>query len=590
MKKVTTFVAILLAVCFSVSFAASQAAMEKSPGQFNPAEYLQQMKAKYDLLVAESVTLSQDAIITIHVSDRELLEMDEAECETCAKEAQRMKVGKAMETGVDVSFSGANMGASFGMVRSNANGYVWQAAAESRNAYGLRFHFTNFSLPEGAELYVYNMNGEAFGPYVGQGPNGTGDFWANTLSGQVGYVQLRIAGAVTAETLQATQFSIQHVGHMGPNFKLPFLQKAKDGSEDLSITESFCSFNEPCVEDAECYGTGDWGFIDQARMAVAHMQYVQLPWLYYCSGGMVADTDPSTQIPYFLTANHCINTSSAASSLECYFQFWTSSCGGACYDPVGVVPRTVGSTIVQMNDVSDYTLLQLSENPPAGTVFLGWTSTAVAYNNGLALYRISHPGGAPQAFSKQQVDTSKVTCSGWPRGEWIYSQDLIGATEGGSSGSPVLNASGQIVGQLSGACGYNVNDPCDSVSNGTVDGAFANYYNEVKPYLDPAPMGTEMHVDSIVLTFKAKGKSSTCTATVTILDENGSPVSGATVSGTFSGDISGTGSATTDSNGVAVIAITQKVTVSTYTFCVTNVTHASLSYDSSANVETCDTY
>jgi hypothetical protein len=43
-----------------------------------------------------------------------------------------------------------------------------------------------------------------------------------------------------------------------------------------------------------------------------------------------------------------------------------------------------------------------------------------------------------------------------------------------------------VVGQLSGACGYNPNNACDSVSNATVDGAFASYYGQIAGYLDPA--------------------------------------------------------------------------------------------------------
>src|SRR6185503_18600675 len=45
------------------------------------------------------------------------------------------------------------------------------------------------------------------------------------------------------------------------------------------------------------------------------------------------------------------------------------------------------------------------------------------------------------------------------------------------------NSGGQIVGQLSGACGTNVNDSCDEVNNATVDGAFAFYFPSVKPFL-----------------------------------------------------------------------------------------------------------
>jgi hypothetical protein len=50
----------------------------------------------------------------------------------------------------------------------------------------------------------------------------------------------------------------------------------------------------------------------------------------------------------------------------------------------------------------------------------------------------------------------------------------------------VLNSSGQVVGQLSGGCGTNINDDCDSVNNRTVDGAFASYYDSIKQHLDPA--------------------------------------------------------------------------------------------------------
>jgi hypothetical protein len=46
-----------------------------------------------------------------------------------------------------------------------------------------------------------------------------------------------------------------------------------------------------------------------------------------------------------------------------------------------------------------------------------------------------------------------------------------------------LNGSGQIVGQLYGACGFNLDDVCDSASNATVDGAFASYYSQVSGIL-----------------------------------------------------------------------------------------------------------
>ena len=141
-----------------------------------------------------------------------------------------------------------------------------------------------------------------------------------------------------------------------------------------------------------------------------------------------------------------------------------------------LLPRTLGSKVLATGKKGDFSLLELDQQPPAGSVLLGWSSSPIAFSNEALLFRISHPGGAPQAYSAHEVDTSRPTCTSWPRGERIYSTDLFGATEGGSSGSPVLNAGGQIVSQLSGACGFNVGDTCDSVRNATVDGALAHYF------------------------------------------------------------------------------------------------------------------
>lgn len=94
----------------------------------------------------------------------------------------------------------------------------------------------------------------------------------------------------------------------------------------------------------------------------------------------------------------------------------------------------------------------------------------------------------------------------------------------------------------------------------------------------------------VVTTVNVGGGNKKGQATVTVVNNCGSPVANATVTGDFTGKISQSGvSAVTNSSGVAVLQTTDsaKGTV-TVTFCVTNVTHASLTYNSAANVETCD--
>ena len=102
---------------------------------------------------------------------------------------------------------------------------------------------------------------------------------------------------------------------------------------------------------------------------------------------------------------------------------------------------------------------------------------------------------------------------------------------------------------------------------------------------------TTCHVDSIVLsTVNGSQGKKYGRATVTIKDNLGNPVSDATVTGDFTGSFSETQSGVTDANGVAVLTTTASVRNPSFTFCVTNVTHATLTYNSNDNVETCDSY
>lgn len=366
-----------------------------------------------------------------------------------------------------------------GLLQATSDGgFVWAAAIRSEGAGALRVHLHGLNLPDDADVFFFSPRGQAFGPYSGRGPNGDGEFWSNTVIGSEGVILLRHYGPNGATDLQGITFKISDVGHIGPKFP-----------ESLGIsTESFCSFNVGCIENASCH-TGTPA--DPAKSAVALMQWVSGQLIFTCTGGLLADTDPTGQIPYFLTANHCLSSAQNASNLETYFQF-TLPCGStscpAQRNPGG--QQRLGSTIMKTGGAGDFTLLQLNQAPPAGSVFLGWNNTPVANTNGAILHRISHPAWAPQAYSRDRVDTSAPTCADEaPRGPFIYSRTEVAGTQGGSSGSPVVNSSSQVVGQLFGRCGFNVNDACDHASNATVDGAFAYYWPSVRPFLDPGTCG-----------------------------------------------------------------------------------------------------
>ncbi|MDA8021115.1 MAG: trypsin-like peptidase domain-containing protein [Thermoanaerobaculia bacterium] len=401
----------------------------------------------------------------------------------------RLLVGLAKGIGAEVTFSDvdrrARKGSSHhakGVLRINDSRFTWFTKVRANGATATRLHFTDVKLPNGVELFVYSSMGEAFGPYTGKGVNGNGDFWSNTVMGPEVRVQLQYRGEQIDRVLAATRLKIAEVVHQGPNFELAKHLRPELFEQPGFGSKAFCSFNASCVQNASCSSLP--GSVQSARDAVAHYSFVSGGSSFICSGGLLNDTDTSSFIPYFLTANHCVSSSGEVSSIEAFFQFSTP-CGGACFNPNGAVPRVLGATLLAGASSSDFTLARLNQSAPAGSFFIGWSPTPVAFSNGTQLNRLSHPRGAPQAFSQQQVTTGGVSCGSLPRGNFIYSKDTFGATEGGSSGSPILNTSGQVVGQLFGACGTNLGNVCDSQNNSTVDGAFASYFSQVDQFLDP---------------------------------------------------------------------------------------------------------
>jgi V8-like Glu-specific endopeptidase len=388
---------------------------------------------------------------------------------------RRKRVGTVEELGAEVSLRGLRgrqlspspRRAGNGSIRSTADGFAWTSSVVSAGATGLRLHFTGFFLPRETELYLYNEAGDIRGPYTHRGLHGDGSFWSHTLAGEKVRLQVIYRGTDIDRVLRATRFVISNVGHLTPNFPaLPNPQAAT------------CGYNAACIEDAATATIP--AAIVAARDAVAMILFSQGPWQYVCTGGLIA-TVPASNTPYFMTARHCVANKKVASSVETFFNYAIDGEGSCSSLPVA--SATNGATIQKTSGDQDFTLLKLNQSAPGGAHFLPTNDAPIAFLNGTEGYRISHPSGAPQSFSKHLVETSLVSCGGLPQGDYIYWKDTFGAIEGGSSGSPVLNSAGEFVGQLYGVCGYDINAVCNAQDNRTVDGAFAAYASEVAEFL-----------------------------------------------------------------------------------------------------------
>ena len=99
-----------------------------------------------------------------------------------------------------------------------------------------------------------------------------------------------------------------------------------------------------------------------------------------------------------------------------------------------------------------------------------------------------------------------------------------------------------------------------------------------------------MHVDSIeVTTNRTRGRNVLGVAVVVIVDADGQPVSSATVTGSFTGDVNETVSGRTTFGGqVVLVTSTDARSRDGFTFCVEELTHFTFEHDAAADVETCD--
>jgi len=468
-------------------------------------------KQQYDGLNYRIEQSSMAAAAVIEFNDKDAEYIDQENDKAYSSAPYMVGVVKPLSFHIDMAnlkrdmLSAEYLAFADGVVRlTETNHLAWALRLDAVNVGGIRLRFDDVNLPEGAQIYVYNSQGDVRGPYTGQYDS----LWTHSIGGDSIFVQVVLPYATESDIAQI-RFQLGAVLLIDPS------------------PQAFCPQNASCIEDGSCFDTVDWANIDMLRDAVANMLYIKGGNGFICTGGLLNDKDTSSFIPYFLTANHCIDTAAVAATMETRFDYRTSICGGSCSWPSS--PTTNGATLLHTSSQDDHTLLRLNEDPPGDNWFLGWTSTAVANSHGTMLYRLSHPKQAPQAFSTHSVDVNYGICSGLPLGRYIYSRDIIGATEGGSSGSPVVNTNAQVVGQLLGACGTNLDDVCDSDNNATVDGAFANYFDDVAQWLNVPNSASDLVVINPSVSNSILEPSESFTINATVENQGSESANGTTL-------------------------------------------------------------
>ena len=211
---------------------------------------------------------------------------------------------------------------------------------------------------------------------------------------------------------------------------------------------------------------------------------------FLCTGVLMNDTDDSSFIPYFLVANHCIDTQAVARTLDTYWEFERAACGGVA--PSRVNQLTGGADLLATDPGTDSTLLRLREVPLTDTWYAGWDPQPLRYPT--EAVGIHHPEGDLKKWSRGRAvrNTTTVLQENNQRVSAIRVEWSDGAVEGGSSGSGLFDTRGRLRGVLSGT---PVGQTACSLGRSTSYGRFDLFYPQVSRWLDPAS-GSADHGDT----------------------------------------------------------------------------------------------
>jgi len=115
-------------------------------------------------------------------------------------------------------------------------------------------------------------------------------------------------------------------------------------------------------------------------------------------------------------------------------------------------------------------------------------------------------------------------------------------------------------------------------------------YDGIVAYFAAQGPGSVMYVDGIEMSLSQRGVWTNGVAAVRVVNRDGYPVPGATVTGEWTGSAVGTDTIVTDENGIAMAQSDRtRDTSGTFTFTVTDVSKYGWTYAPGANVETGDT-
>ncbi|MTI29811.1 GEVED domain-containing protein [Xanthovirga aplysinae] len=338
-------------------------------------------------------------------------------------------------------------------------GRLWRLDIQAPGALSVNVLYEKFWLPEGASLFIYNKSkSQVIGAFTSQNNKGTKENPKKFATGLV------YGNTVTLEYFEPENVSGEGVIEIS---RVIHGYRYIDILGSLKTAESFGDSGN-CQVNVNCSEGNNW---QDEKTGVA---MILVNGNRYCTGSLVNNTSGDFT-PYFLTADHCLggwansvkHDAISAPDLSHWSFYWNYESPGCSDGSDFVPPSTSGANVVANNGNTDFALLLLDENPVdlgIDPYFNGWDRSDSPGSGGVGIH---HPSGDIKKIATHNIIPNPSTNIGLPNPgnywqiQWSQTSNGWSVTEGGSSGSPLFNSNGHVIGQLYGGSSINCSDPAN---------------------------------------------------------------------------------------------------------------------------------
>ena len=375
---------------------------------------------------------------------------------------------------------------------------IWRISIKAPEAVAVMLYYDRFFIPDSGKLFIYNADRTHL----------LGAYTSNTNPGNKKFATEFVAGDDIILEYNEPPTARDHTGYNKPDIQISGIGYGYNHLDVYQTNNPLFDFGKindifktSCQVNINCPEGNAWQ--DQKKGVAKSVAPVGNS-AYLCSGSMVNNTAKDLT-PYYLTAHHCFeDTGISFDQIIFYFHYESADCSTTTA-PSGSKTVVGAQMLVDLpiKGSSDGVLMKLNSNVPEDydVFYNGWDRRNTAAASGASIH---HPKGD---IKKIATYTSPVTSSHWSGSEtgatdahWKvdFAKTIsgYGQTEGGSSGSPLFNQSGLIVGTLTGGTAAN----CNTGSTNYYGKMWYHWDNtnivegstkKMKDYLDPLNTGAQ---------------------------------------------------------------------------------------------------